>query len=107
MANKHTLGPLTFSRARKPDNTGGYDYCIVDENNKIIAETFAHVGRHDQGDFVLRPAEANARLFCSAPDLLAALKRLSTDDGCGNHCPPGCAMCQATAAIRKAEGRDA
>lgn len=70
---QHTPSPLTIHRAKTPDNVGGFDYAILDANRKVIGETFERVGR-DDGYYDERPAEANARLWAAAPDLLTALE---------------------------------
>lgn len=72
--SEHTPGPWKAFAARKPDNTGSIDYCILDVNDMIIAEAFQHVGLNDRGGYSSRPAEANAHLIAAAPDLLESLK---------------------------------
>lgn len=69
----HTPGPWETRRSRTPDNTGGYDYAIVDKDKQIIAEAFEHTDK-ESCDFVKAPVEANARLIAAAPDLLSACK---------------------------------
>jgi hypothetical protein len=76
MSAQHTGGPWNASRAKMPDNTGGYDWCITDGSGKIIGEAFEHVDYGQRGSYDIRPAEANARLIAAAPDLLAALEAL-------------------------------
>ena len=72
---KFTPGPLTIKRSLSSDNTGGYDYAIIDEAGQIIAETYEHVGvgRELGAVYDKRPARANAVLFAAAPDLYEAL----------------------------------
>lgn len=67
----HTPGPLrvVVTTSGKWDETG--DCAILDDEGKIIAETFRTVGPN--GFIDRRPAEANARLFAASPELLAAL----------------------------------
>lgn len=57
---------LTVKRAAKPDNVGGYDWAIIDEQGKVIGEAFEIVGKG-----AMRNAEANARLWSSAASLKA------------------------------------
>lgn len=73
---KHTPGPLIVHRAPKADNTGGFDYCVVDSDEKIIAEFFEHVGFLDKlkKSYSVRPALANATLYAAAPEMLEALE---------------------------------
>ncbi len=72
-----TPGPWTLRRAAMPDNTGGYDWAIIAPGKAIIAECFEHVDWREPGvTYDVRPAEAHARLFRAAPDLLAALHGL-------------------------------
>lgn len=111
---KHTPGPWKESRAKERDNTGGWDYAILDGNNKIIAEAFENVG-FASGSTVIhdfRPVEANARLIASAPELLEALdtiaklyERLETTGTTSQHAVALYdARCIARTAICKATG---
>ncbi len=69
-----TPGPWVTRRAAEPDNTGGYDWAIVAPGNAIIAECFEHVDWREPGlTYDIRPAEAHARLFAAAPELLDAM----------------------------------
>ena len=77
--SEHTQEPLTIhgpSDGKGPYDDGG-DYAIVDPDGKIIGEAIHKV---DHTEF--RPAEANARLWAAAPDLLAASQRLFEEVGC-------------------------
>jgi hypothetical protein len=65
---KHTPGPWYTKRAEIRVD-GEYDYAIYDANKEVVAEAF---GRTSVTNFP--PAEANAHLIASAPDLYAALK---------------------------------
>lgn len=100
----HTPAPWTVRRASKPDNVGGFDYAIFDDDGKIIAETFQKV---DVG--AERPCEANAKLIAAAPELLFALKEIMPFVGCditGEHYEECVALTTlAVRAIAKAEGR--
>lgn len=51
-------------------------------------------------------AEANARLIAASPTMYDALKRVVAqyEDRCGDHCSNACVICQAKAALQKAEG---
>lgn len=69
---QHTKGPWRFYKAHSADNTGGWDWAIVDSENKVIAESFEHVGRESSTVFDKRPAEANACLIAASPALLEA-----------------------------------
>lgn len=60
---KYTLGPLSIKKAEDSDDP---DWAIVDANDKVIGEAFNLVCFD-----TYRPAEANARLWAAAPDLLA------------------------------------
>lgn len=80
---KFTPGPWSAQRAIKPDNTGGYDFAVMDARGKIVAEAFEHVGLSDgslasmrlpAGAYDARPVAANAALIAAAPDLYEALK---------------------------------
>ena len=106
MSTQHTPGELTFRRATRPDNTGGYDYAIVDAENKIIAETFAHVDYATGATSVYeeRPAESNARLFAAAPDLYEALQRVKNWSNEHDFLPLRLVLAINTA-LAKAEGR--
>lgn len=74
-----TPGPWEVKRAAKPDNTGGYDWAVIAPGKAIIAEFFEHVDWRDPGvTYDIRPAEAHARLFLAAPDLLDALELART-----------------------------
>ena len=100
---KHTPGPWFINRARKPDNTGGYDYAIDEGHEKILAETFEHVGWQDNSkkEYEKFPAEANARLIAAAPELLEACKAALMElSGLSN----GKECIQLKQAIAKAEG---
>jgi hypothetical protein len=57
---------LKIDRAARPDNTGGYDYAVSDENNHIIAEFFEHVGKDRDGNYMKMPAREYAELFLKA-----------------------------------------
>lgn len=60
-----TKGPVITTVAASADNTGGYDYAILDERRAIIAETYEHVGYGPPGSvrYDARPADANARFI--------------------------------------------
>lgn len=69
----HTPGPWTTARAATPTD-GEFDYAIgamIEGRKYCIAEAF---GRVSNG--IRTPAEANARLCASAPDLLDALEQI-------------------------------
>lgn len=72
---KHTPGPLTYSRAKKPDNVGGWDWAIADANGNVVAECFDIVGE-DQNGYTKIDAEGLARLFAGAPSTAAERDRL-------------------------------
>lgn len=104
MSGEHTPGPWGLRRAISPDNVGGYDYAILDAENRIIAEAFQKV------DFgTERPCEANARLIATAPELLFALKEIMPlvgSDITGEHYEECVALTKlAVRAIAKAEGK--
>jgi hypothetical protein len=69
----YTKGPLWISGPSqgKERNDDGGDYAIVEPGGIIIGEAF-----HRVGEDAYRDAEANARLWASAPNLLAALETL-------------------------------
>lgn len=99
--SEFTPGPWVVRRAGKPDNTGGYDWAIVAPGKAIIAECFEHVDWREPGvSYDLRPAEAHARLFAAAPDLLAALEGMLEIHGCDLE--EAAARLKARAAIAKA-----
>lgn len=75
----HTPAPWAYHKASSPDNTGGYDYAIVDADGKLIAETFEHVGYRDARSFENRPAKDNAVLIASSPLMLETLKKVMED----------------------------
>lgn len=62
----YSKGPLKVSG---PSREG--DFAIVESGGIIIGEAF-----HSVGEDAYRDAEANARLWAKAPDLLAALEEL-------------------------------
>lgn len=100
---KHTQGPWKAVRAESPDNTGGFDWAILDANSRIVSEAFEHVGQLS-GGYDKRPAEANARLIAAAPDLLEALQEiLGYRGGADNALDDEYVMERARAAIAKAE----
>ncbi|MFA6046918.1 MAG: hypothetical protein WC718_18185 [Phycisphaerales bacterium] len=70
---KHTPGPFTVHGPSldRIDPTKCGDYAICNEQGHIVAEAYRLVAND-----VELPAEANARLFASAPDLLAENERL-------------------------------
>ena len=72
--SKHTSEPWTVVKAKRPDNTGGYDYAIADSDDNIIAEVFQNVGYADKEKKIYnqRPAKANAHLIATSPELLEA-----------------------------------
>ncbi len=71
---RHTLGPWHARGPSQPDNTGGRDWCVLDDDGKIIAECFEHVGfSDDRKTYAVRPAEANAHLISTVPEMLEAL----------------------------------
>ena len=79
---KYTLGPWHARGPSQPDNTGGRDWCVLDDDGKIIAECFEHVGfSDDRKTYAVRPAEANARLIAAAPEMLEALEQVARDAG--------------------------
>lgn len=64
-------------RAPHPDNTGGFDYAILESEGRIIAEVFEHVGYATEAHGLdKRDAEKTAMLFAAAPELLEACERL-------------------------------
>jgi hypothetical protein len=65
----HTEGPLTTKAAGAFTEDDGLDVAILDSEGRIIGEAYYQVGPDD-----FRPAEDNARLWASAPDLLVALR---------------------------------
>lgn len=74
----YTPGPWRAERAKRPDNTGGFDYAIADQDNQIVAECFEHTGYAGGTDrqYIIQPVQANAQLVAAAPDLLEALKSI-------------------------------
>ncbi len=70
----HTTGPLFVKRASRPDNTGAFDWAIINDKQEIIAECFTHVdySKDETRLFEIMPARANALLYAAAPDLLEA-----------------------------------
>ena len=117
---KYTLGPWHARGPSQPDNTGGRDWCVLDDDGKIIAECFEHVGfSDDRKTYAVRPAEANAHLISTAPEMLEALDAVTkcffeSEDGlcaeCGFQlgitglCQSCATFSNARAAIRKAKG---
>ena len=107
---KYTLGPWHARGPSQPDNTGGRDRCVLDDDGKIIAECFEHVGfSDDRKTYAVRPAEANARLIAAAPELLDVVvayrlhHKLMLQIADDVDCP--CQICKlAEEAIRKAKG---
>ena len=73
--SEHTPGPLSIKRADWADNVNGYDYAIIDAQGKIIGEAFEVVGANEK-----RPCFENAKLWASAPDLLAERDRLREEN---------------------------
>lgn len=78
---KHTPGPLKASRAKWPDNTGGYDWAVANGENHIVAEFFEHVAHDGTGGYVTLPAQANAATYVAASDLLTALEYIAHREG--------------------------
>lgn len=76
---KHTSEPWTVVKAKRPDNTGGYDYAIADSDDNIIAEVFQNVGYADKEKKIYnqRPAKANAHLMAASPEMFATLKAIA------------------------------
>ena len=75
---KYTLGPWHARGPSQPDNTGGRDWCVLDDDGKIIAECFEHVGfSDDRKTYAVRPAEANAHLISTVPEMLEALETVA------------------------------
>lgn len=70
--SKITPGKWISISAKQLDNTGGRDYCIGDDDHKIIAEVFAHVGINGLS-YEARPAFANAAFIAAAPDDISYL----------------------------------
>lgn len=64
---KHTPGPLGITRSREGD------VAIVSAGGHIVAECFASIRRADED--ARAEAEANARLYAAAPDLLKACRQ--------------------------------
>ncbi len=97
-----TPGPLTVKCASKLSD-GGWDWAIRDTHGFIIAECYNVVANNTR-----RPAEANARLFAAAPDLLEALKDLKNAILTPQHLFENLAasLNKAHVAISKAEGTD-
>lgn len=59
LVSKMTKSKWREHRSPTPDNTGGYDYAILDEERKIVAEVYQHVGGV-HGAYVERPVFENA-----------------------------------------------
>lgn len=104
----HTPSPLTIHRSIAIDWDQFGNYAIVDTTGRIIGEAYQTVGYGDENQ---RPAEANARIWAAAPDMLAAL--LAVLGGPWGHieacydstiagCTAECALCRA--AVVKATG---
>lgn len=74
--SEFTKGPLKVFRAKHPDNTGGYDYAVMDADDKIVAEFYEHVGHDGNGGYTRLPAIFNATLYVGASDMYAALGNL-------------------------------
>ena len=73
-APKHTPGPLRLKRAK---NLSG-DFAIADSEGHILAECYAAIRAHNER--ATEEAEANARLYVAAPELLEALRLLVDRD---------------------------
>jgi hypothetical protein len=80
-AHQSEAPALMVTRAKTPDNVGGWDYAVsaIDPRRDtsepvVIAEFFEIVGDAKGGGFVKLDARANAMLFTAANDLLEALK---------------------------------
>jgi hypothetical protein len=109
--SEHTPGPYTVKGPSKGRVDNGVrhaagDYAIMDADDKIIGEAYNLV---DYGKDGTRPAEANARLFASAPELLAACENMvrlaaTGDDVEDFAVQMNMAMQQIRAAIAKAKG---
>jgi hypothetical protein len=102
----HTPAPWMVKKATQADNTGGYDYCILDEKNKLIAEVFEHVGwKGSSPEYDKYPAYINAKLIAAAPELLEALKLIQQEIKLNQGCVIEQISIIAHAAIKKAEGK--
>lgn len=90
-AKTHTHGPLGISRRATPDYAPQYGVYVEGGARRDIATVM--------GD----NAEADARLFAAAPDMLAALKAMVTELDSGNNFEVWERACQQMrAAIAKA-----
>ncbi len=104
--SKHTPGPLTV---RGPSPGGGSmddggDYAILNERGHIVGEAYRKVGRNNFGVTFEADAEANARLWAAAPDLLAVCEALVSDLTADDRANMGDAYDAICAAIAKARG---
>lgn len=104
MEQKHTQGDWTIRRAKTPDNTGGYDYAVLDKDGAVIGEAFEHVGKLGTS-YDVRPAKANATMFAAAPDLLEACQSILEHWASGNFSRGQELWAKLKSAIAKAEGR--
>lgn len=63
-------------KSRRPDNTGGYDWAVVDtqHDSSVIAEFFEHVGWKDRaaGTYRKLDAEGSARAYAAYLNACAA-----------------------------------
>ena len=96
----HTPGPWHLN----PDYMyrRGPDYCVADEQHRLLAMVTFDEDKPQEPDEVI----ANARLIASAPELLATLKEMVMLRCLGGATPENDSATQrAVIAINKAEGR--
>lgn len=63
---EHTPALWHILKAARPDNVGGYDYAILDQDGNILAEAYEITAQN-----VKQPARTNALVMAAAPELLA------------------------------------
>jgi hypothetical protein len=72
---------LTVHKARNPNGLERPEDWAIMDDGQIIAECFGISGyRKDAPIYQHQPAEANARLFAAAPELLAALQTIADSE---------------------------
>lgn len=56
---------LRTKTTTQPDNTGGFDVAVLDENGCVVAVFYEHVGFSPDGTgYIKLPALENAQAFC-------------------------------------------